>query len=240
MCASDFVNEISTASDIRPKKPRRFEEKGGGFIAATRSLRELAIANFSTKLARLNMAMLAANGDTHVKRMQQWRDEGLEAEFIQDITRGPGEPRSKTAREMVLYLCDGSPACRLVLQEVLAAKAIEKLDKQKYKQHQKVMPVEATVPCAWYLEQTLRAALLDARVMHAGLSNQAKAELCDLFNDPNSTLKILIIMYDVGAVGLNLHLACNRVVGLAIPRSEGQNGQAAGRVNRVSSTLLFV
>lgn len=70
--------------------------------------------------------------------------------------------------------------------------------------------------------------------MHAGLSNKAKSQLCDLFNDPESTFKVLIMMYDVGAVGLNLHIACDRVLSLAIPISEGQSAQVAGRANRVS------
>jgi hypothetical protein len=76
--------------------------------------------------------------------------------------------------------------------------------------------------------------------MHAGLSNRAKSQLCDLFNEAKSTFKVLIMMYDVGAVGLNLHIACDRVLALAIPRSEGQSAQVAGRANRVSNFQLLV
>lgn len=123
---------------------------------------------------------------------------------------------------------------------MLAAKSLEKLDEAKWKQHQKLISADSTPPCAWYLEVLLRTALIDGRVMHAGLSNRAKSQLCDLLNEAESTFKVLIMMYDVGAVGLNLHIACDRVLALAIPRSEGQSAQVAGRANRVSNFQLLV
>jgi SNF2 family DNA or RNA helicase len=58
--------------------------------------------------------------------------------------------------------------------------------------------------------------------------------MVDLFNAENSTLKVLIMLYDVGAVGLNLHKACNRVVIASLPRSRAQESQLGGRALRVS------
>jgi hypothetical protein len=130
----EFVNQLSTQRVYAPSKPRRFGSSGG-FIGGTRALRKLAIANFSTKLARLNQIMEHSHGDTHVKTLQRWRDAGREVEFVQDLTRGIGEPQSTTAKELILYLCEGSPAARLCFQEVLAAKSLEKLDEAKWKQH---------------------------------------------------------------------------------------------------------
>lgn len=172
--------------------------------------------------------------ETHVQTLQRWRDQGKEAEFIQDLIRGVGEPKAKTARELLLYLCDGSPSSRTVLQQILDGKVIEKLDKAKWKHHQKLIVYEGTPGCGFYVQALCRVALIDARMMHASLTNKAKGELCDLFNDPRSSSKVLIIMFDVGAVGLNLHIACDRVLAIAISKSEGQNAQASGRVNRVS------
>lgn len=126
----DYVNQMSFKREYAPSKPRRFGNSGG-FVSAARPLRTLAIANFSTKLARLNHIMEYAHGNTHVKTLHRWRDAGREAEFIQDLTRGSGEPKARTAKELILYLCEGSPAARLCFQEVLAAKALEKLDEAK-------------------------------------------------------------------------------------------------------------
>lgn len=98
------------------------------FIAATRALRKLAKANFSTKLARLNAIMESSNGDTHVSTLSKWRGSAFGAEFVQDLVRGPGERKARTARDLIKYLCSGSPVARGVFQELLTIKALEKLD----------------------------------------------------------------------------------------------------------------
>jgi len=229
------VNEIGIGKVSEPGRPRRFEKKAK-FISATRSLRKLAFANFSLILARVNQAMEKVDGNTHVQTLQSWRERGYEAEFIQDLARGEGEPKAKTAKDLLLFLCRGSPAIRLVFQEILTGKVLEKVDEVKYRHHQKLLVVEANPPPGWFLEVVLRTALIDCRMMHAGLSNKAKADLCDMFNDPKSTLRVMIILFDVSAVGLNLHKACDRMVALATGRSEAQNGQAKGRIDRVSIT----
>jgi hypothetical protein len=217
-----------------PTKPRRADQDTA-FISAAAPLRRLAIANFSTKLARLNAIMEAANGNTHVKTLESWRDKGFEADFIQDLTRGKGEPKAQTAMELITFLCDGSPASRAIFQELLTVKATEKLDKKKYKHHQKLMVTEKIPANALFAQILLRCALVDARVMHAGLSNKAKAKLCQEFNDPNSTIKVLFIMYDVGAQGLNMQPACDRVLFATIANNRSQEAQGGGRVNRVSN-----
>jgi hypothetical protein len=207
-----------------------------GFISSAGPLRKLAIANFATKMARLNAVMEHANGNTHVATLNAWRDRGFEADFIQDLTRGEGEPKATTARELLTFLCTGSPAARLAFQEILSAKSLEKLDKARYKHHQKLIIAEIIPGNALYLQILLRCALIDARVMHAGMSNRAKGDLVDLFNDPNSTFKVMIMMYDVGAVGLNLHIACDRVLCASIAKSRAQEAQVGGRALRVSQS----
>ena len=161
------------------------------------------MANFATKMARLNAVMECVKSNTHVATLTSWRDQGFEADFIQDLTRGAGEKKVLTARELLEYLCDGSPVARLTFQEILTVKCIEEIDKSYWKSHQKLIIAESHPGNAFYLHILLRCALIDARVMHAGLSNRAKSELVDLFNDPQSTLQVLIMMFDVGAVGLN-------------------------------------
>ena len=150
------------------------------------------------------------------------------------MTIGAGEKRAETAKELLEYLCEGSPALRLVLQEVVATKVLEPLDEERLRSHQKILVAEATPANAFFLQIVLRCALIDARVMHAGLSNNAKAALVEEFNDQDSTFKVLIMMFDVGAVGLNLHQACNKVVITSVARAYAQEGQVAGRILRVS------
>lgn len=123
---------------------------------------------------------------------------------------------------------------RLVFQELLSIKAIELVDKERYKSRQKLLIGETIPVNAFYLQTVLRKCLVDARIFHADLSHQAKSNIVDLFNDPQSSLKVLIMMYDVGAVGLNLHTACDTVLIASIPRSRGQESQLAGHALRVS------
>ncbi|KAH0129838.1 hypothetical protein KCU67_g16978, partial [Aureobasidium melanogenum] len=55
-------------------------------------LRKMAVANSSTKMARLNANLEAVGGNTHVETPQKWKERGLEGEAIAELTRGEGDP----------------------------------------------------------------------------------------------------------------------------------------------------
>lgn len=185
---------MSRSTEIAPGKPRQMGN-ARAFVNSTRSLRKLAIANCSTKLARLDAVMEDSMGSTHAKTLNIWRERGLEATFIEEVTRGCGERKSTTARELLRYLCTGSPAMRLTLQRILAIKGLERSDKVRYKRHQKMI-ISVSVPtCAWYIQVSLRALLIDARVMHAALPNKLRSDMADHFNDPQSTFRVLIMLH---------------------------------------------
>ncbi|KAL4794472.1 hypothetical protein BDV19DRAFT_188442 [Aspergillus venezuelensis] len=155
--------------------------------------------------------MEGVKGITFVKSLKLWRERGLEARFICDLARGEGETsRGITADELITYLATGSPVVRLVFQELLTLKALEKVNKAAYGHHQKLIVGEFLPANAFYLQEVLRACLIDARVFHKELSYQARSEMVELFNDPNSSLKFLML-YDVGAVGSKLHKASRRL-----------------------------
>ncbi|KAG2161676.1 hypothetical protein D6D05_02150 [Aureobasidium pullulans] len=185
----------------------------------TGPLRELGMCNFSTVLARLNAKIVQTRGNTHVATLQIWRDDGREAEWIHMMTRGPGEPRATTASEPAYALVKGGPSIHLVLREILNGKVLEALDWDRYKRHQKLMIGEQTPANAWYLCAVLRCLGIDARVMHSGSSNKARGDMVRLFNKPKSTFKCLIMMFDMGGTGLNVHHANDRVVITSIARS---------------------
>ncbi|QKX54988.1 uncharacterized protein TRUGW13939_02078 [Talaromyces rugulosus] len=223
------------APNATVKKSKRDNKDKKDFAAAIIPLRKLAIANFATKLARLNAIMENIGGDTHVTTLRLWRAKGMDAEMIHQITRGKGEKLARTAEDLLKFLTHGSPALRLIFQELTKVKVIEKVNKERYGHHQKLIIGEVVPANAFLLETVLRACLIDARVFHADLSHQAKSLMVDMFNDAKSSLKVLIMLYDVGAVGLNLHKACNRVLISSIPRSRCQESQLAGRALRITS-----
>lgn len=107
------------------------------------------------------------------------------------------------------------------------------MDKDRFGHHQKILIVDSCPLNAWYAEVVLRAALVDARTLHSALEPSERDTLVNEFNDPQSTLRVLITTYDMGSVGLNLHHACNRVILTSPGRSWAQEAQAAGRALRV-------
>jgi hypothetical protein len=61
----------------------------------------------------------------------------VEAEFIQNLTRGGGELKATTVQELLAFLCEGQT--QLTFQRILAVKGIEKLDKKRDKHHEKLV-----------------------------------------------------------------------------------------------------
>ncbi|KAH0264376.1 hypothetical protein KCU91_g12087, partial [Aureobasidium melanogenum] len=236
--AAEFDEKMSKARKVEHKPPPGQPtpvSKPAPFALPMAPLRRLALANFSPKMARLNANMERMEGDTHVSTLQKWREDGKEADFLVDITRTQAERRPRTAAEVSTYLAKGSPTLALLSKEILAGHILDPLDPEKYKNHQKLIVAEGTPANAYWIQTYLRSLGIDARVLHAGLSNKAKAAMVDLFNDPKSSLKVLIMMYDVGAAGLNLHEACNRVFIASIARAFALEEQVGGRTNRITS-----
>ncbi|KAH0346279.1 hypothetical protein KCU83_g7430, partial [Aureobasidium melanogenum] len=237
--ASEFTDQLKSRKPEVTPPPAPGQpvpvSKPAPFALPMGPLRKLSLANFSTKMARLDATMERLHGNTHVATLQKWREAGKEAEFLVELTRGAGETKPQTAAEIAQFLAKGSPTMSLVCREILAARIIDPLDPEKYKQHQKLIIGEATPANAYWIMSTLRALNIDARILHAGLSNKAKAEMVDMFNNPKSSLKVLIMMYDVGAYGLNLHEACNRILITSIARAFALEEQLCGRTNRITS-----
>lgn len=66
--------------------------------------------------------------------------------------------------------------------------------------------------------------------MHAGTSNTERSEIAKQFNDANSSLEILICMYDVSALGLNLQRACSDVAVMTAARSTATEVQGTPKL----------
>lgn len=66
--------------------------------------------------------------------------------------------------------------------------------------------------------------------LYSSLTEAERAERVRLFNDPSSSLKVLLPSYKTGGVGLNLPNACWYAVLLNCPASKGSEEQAASSV----------
>lgn len=223
---TNAINQKGQASQASDKK---------NFSAGTRPLRKLAIASFATKLARLNQRVEQGGSSTLVKELDSWRARGHGAEYIYKMTRVThvDPPELGTAVELLEYLVDGSPAIRCLLDQVDTSKVLEPLNKEKVKGHQKILCGVAVPVNAWYAQIVLQLALIGSATFHASLDQTQRSTLISDFNDTGSKLRVLIMQYDTGGCGLNLHKACNRVILLEAGRSRSQEHQLAGRAKRV-------
>lgn len=205
-------------------------------LAGSKPLRALKVLNCATKLSRLDLRHQAVGLNTNVPQLEKWRDEGLTAEWIHCVVRQPGELPVKTAKDLLVYLTSGSPRLRSILYLIKIYRVLHPPDEDP-KSHRKMLIVEGCPLNAWFTEVVLNTALVSTRTMHAGLNNLERECLVDEFNNPESPLKVLVITYDIGLVGLNLHTACNLVVLSAPGKSWSQEAQAFGRCLRVYSSL---
>ncbi|KAJ6176868.1 Helicase C-terminal [Penicillium canescens] len=175
-------------------------------VVGGKSLRTLPIANCSSVLARMNEKLESISRNTYVA-------------FLADL-------RTKV---------HGSPCLRVALNEILVRKVLNPVNPNRWNHHQKLIVVESQPVNAWFIETVLRTLLIGVRSFHSALNAQERDTLVESFNDPKSDLRVLVMTYDVGTVGLNLHVACDRIVLSSPGKSWGQESQAIGRCLRVTS-----
>jgi hypothetical protein len=129
------------------------------------------------------------------------------------------------------FLVLGSPKLRNVLLEV--KKTILDLEDTPGPKPRKLLGICDTPLAAWFYELDLRFLRINARVIHAGLSHDKRQQLMNRFNNAQDSLKFLIIIYNVSGQGINLDLACNKVLVLESAINAALEIQGWGRVLRV-------
>lgn len=111
-----------------------------------------------------------------------------------------------TKRERMEPLCFGAPTLRYLYKTILRDAFATSNDASQ--RRPKLLVMEATVLVAWWYEIVWRYALVNVKIMHAGLNQQKRTKLTNEFLDIKSDLQVLVIMYDVPAQGLNWHTVC--------------------------------
>lgn len=162
----------------------------------------------------MNEKLESINRNTYVAFLADLRTKGATGDYIHRITRLPGELSypAVTGTQLLQHLVHGSPCLRVVLNEILARKVLNPVNPNRWKHHQKLIVVESQPVNAWFIETVLRTLLIGVRSFHSALNAQERDTLVESFNDPKSDLRVLIMTYDVGTVGLNLHVACDRII----------------------------
>ena len=149
-------------------------------------MRDLAIANFSIVLARLNHALKLTSRDSYVEAERVWRRQGRSGfDIIKALWREADIP-VKSHQGMLAFIVDGLPtlcyALHLIQRVVLVG--------QDVPGHKKLLLEEAYPGCGRYMEVVLRPAQIHVVTTHSGLGQIERSELADRFNEPGDPLAV--------------------------------------------------
>lgn len=220
---------VSVLAASKSTGPDTYKERKS-FPATTGALRRLAITSKSTKLARLDIRMRALGYNTLVKNMEGYRSKGHSADWFIQMTYADGDLPIETRLEKLQYLAEGSPTLRYILSHVRDHLLQEKNDNRR---PDKLLVAEDTPIVAWFWELALNYLYIETKVLHSGLNNEERTLLVKSFNNPRSSLKMLVLMYNVGSQGTNLDPCCNNVIVATGAINASLEVQAWGRVIRV-------
>ena len=131
------------------------------------------------------------------------------------------------------FLAEGSPTLQYIIHHlrdwVLDGQADSKPPR-------KLIISEDTPLVAWFWELACNYLYIQTEVLHSGRNNEARWTLVQAFNNPESAVKVLILMYNVGAQGVNMDTCSCRVVVATGAINASLEIQAWGRVIRVGTT----
>ncbi|KAJ5366985.1 hypothetical protein N7541_000926 [Penicillium brevicompactum] len=88
----------------------------------------------------------------------------------------------------------------------------------------------------WLVEIFLSGLGVDFVVINASMTAEHRSAVVEKFNDPDSTVRILLTTFSFGSLGLNLLYQCSRVVLLETPLSHNATIHTLGRVHRLGRT----
>ena len=170
--------------------------------------------------------------NTLVKDMEGYRAKGLSVDWLVQMTARDGdadiEVDNSTRLEKLCFLAEGSPTLRYIIYQLR-----DYVLGPDSSQQRKLLITEDIPLVAWFWEMVCRYLYIETEVLHSGLNNEARWNLVQSFNDVNSRLKVLVLMYNVGAQGVNLDQCCCRVLVATAAINASLEIQAWGRVIRV-------
>jgi hypothetical protein len=88
----------------------------------------------------------------------------------------------------------------------------------------------------WLVEMFLAALGVDFQVIRAGMSLEARSTSIELFTNPESTTTVLLTTFNCGALGLNMHANCSRIVLLEGSQNYNSVFQTVGRIHRLGQS----
>lgn len=161
--------------------------------------------------------------------MQGYRAKGRSLDWFVRMTKSEGDLATETRLERLQFLVEGLPTLRYILSQVRDYL----LTQDPKEPPRKLIVAEGTPIVAWAWEMALNYLYVETRVLHSGLNNEERGRLVKDFNNPKNSIRVLILMYNVGSQGTNLDPCYNRVIVATGATNAALEIQAWGRAIRV-------
>jgi hypothetical protein len=197
-------------------------------VFGTAEMRELVIITGSTQAAKFNMICAELDANTLVKTLDEHRLHGWTAfDVVKFMCKAMKIQPPKTAYGYAVFMMHGSPMLRGLVHEVLTH--------IKDKRPGKILVTEDIPLLAWWWDLTLNLLGVKTITFHSALTASERDKMIVRFNDPNDDLGVMILPYDVGALGMNCQGDCSEVNVMTAAKNQGTETQAIMRPVRVSS-----
>ncbi|ELR08416.1 hypothetical protein GMDG_08637 [Pseudogymnoascus destructans 20631-21] len=182
------------------------------FPCITGPLRAMTVNAVSTILSQFhdtldNTKVRKKRLDDTVATINVLRAQGFTGLQLAHATVRKGDRVIKDAADLIHHLTFGSPKMRWILKDVMDHCVKRRPDGGR----NKLLCSEDIPVSAWFIETVLKSIYIRAEVLHAGLNDLQRIALIQEFNDPQSDLVVLVMMYQVSSQGANLDGACHRV-----------------------------
>ena len=142
--------------------------------------------------------------------MEGYRSKGHTVDWLIEMTARDGDIDPKTSSRIakLCFLAEGSPTLRYIIHQLRDWVLDGQAD---LKPPRKLIISEDTPLVAWFWELACNYLYVQTEVLHSGLNNEARWNLVQSFNNPKSAVKVLVLMYNIGAQGVNLDTCSCRV-----------------------------
>ena len=177
------------------------------------SLRQLIMFNLFIMLFRLNDVLKKTEFDILMNNMQLFRQKGLIVLKIFPLVQRKKDRDIQTSFQLLEFFIFDASKIRYVFQKICQyVLPITKHSKNGKSKTRKLFITKDIPMNSFYLKCVCNMVYIETRILHAGLSDQEKMQLVQQFNDPNYSLWVLIIQYQISAQRINLNVCCFRII----------------------------
>ena len=199
---------VSAIKEWAGRKIKNSKDLKSNFLNIMATFRHLTFASCSLQVSRLDQTCTKIGLDTLVHTIDQFCALNLTAHKVIPLVLQRGDPPIHMGFKKLCFMVYGFPKLCFMLKEI-----------HKYflpwgttDKPRKLLITEDILISALFIELTYKLVYVHVKNLYAGLQDTKRVELVKQFNNPEGSLLVLVIMYQVSAQGMNLDMCCCRVI----------------------------